>query len=177
MKSARSEVDPSKTKRRRSLGKRLRFEIFKRDGFTCQYCGAQPPNGVLVVDHIIPVAGGGTGDPLNLITACETCNQGKSDRHLPEEKFAELRAIYEAIQARQRQEDEAWRAAKAPARLTLRQQARDEASRLSKESSDKRARWIALKDRSFGVKNCPPELIESVVSILNAANPRWKIVP
>lgn len=70
--------------RRRSTGKRLRFEIFNRDGFTCQYCGAQPPTAVLVVDHITPVAAGGTNDPLNLITACETCNQGKSDRILSE---------------------------------------------------------------------------------------------
>jgi len=72
---------PSK-KSRKSTGKRLRFEIFKRDGFTCQYCGAQPPDVVLVVDHIHPVAAGGTSDPLNLITACETCNQGKSDKTL-----------------------------------------------------------------------------------------------
>ena len=67
---------------RKSTGKRLRFEIFKRDGFTCQYCGAQPPDEVLVIDHIHPVSAGGTNDPLNLITACETCNQGKSDRPL-----------------------------------------------------------------------------------------------
>lgn len=68
--------------KRKSTGKRLRFEIFKRDGFVCQYCGAQPPDVVLVIDHITPVAAGGTNDPMNLITACETCNQGKADRPL-----------------------------------------------------------------------------------------------
>lgn len=67
---------------RKSTGKRLRFEIFKRDNFTCQYCGAQPPDVVLVIDHVVPVAGGGDNDPLNLITSCETCNQGKSDKPL-----------------------------------------------------------------------------------------------
>jgi hypothetical protein len=66
---------------RKSTGKRLRFEVFKRDHFTCQYCGAQPPDVVLVCDHVTPVAGGGTTTIDNLITACETCNQGKA--HIP----------------------------------------------------------------------------------------------
>ena len=69
---------------RKPMGKRLRFEIFKRDRFTCQYCGAQPPDVVLVVDHITPVAGGGSSEPENLITACEGCNAGKSDKPLTE---------------------------------------------------------------------------------------------
>lgn len=65
---------------RKSTGKRLRFEVFKRDHFTCQYCGAQPPDAVLVPDHITPVALGGETTIDNLITACEVCNAGKSDR-------------------------------------------------------------------------------------------------
>lgn len=67
---------------RKSTGKTLRFEVFKRDGFTCRYCGAQPPAVVLVVDHIIPVAEGGPTTIENLNTACEPCNQGKSSRPL-----------------------------------------------------------------------------------------------
>jgi len=67
---------------RKSTGKRLRFEVFKRDHFTCQYCGAQPPAIVLVADHIDPVAAGGETTIENLITACEPCNQGKADRSL-----------------------------------------------------------------------------------------------
>lgn len=65
-----------------STGKRLRFEVFKRDGFACQYCGAQPPAVVLVVDHIHAVSHGGASTIDNLVTACEACNQGKSDRPL-----------------------------------------------------------------------------------------------
>lgn len=68
--------------KRKSTGKRLRFEIFKRDGFTCQYCGAQPPSVVLVADHIVPVIEGGETKSENLITACEPCNQGKAGRPL-----------------------------------------------------------------------------------------------
>src|SRR5215471_17714120 len=69
---------------RRSTGKRLRFEVFKRDYFTCRYCGAQPPDVVLVVDHIVPVVAGGPSTLDNLITACEACNQGKSSHTLGE---------------------------------------------------------------------------------------------
>lgn len=59
-----------------------RFEAFKRDAFTCQYCGRKPPAVVLEADHVIPRAEGG-GDGLdNLITACEECNIGKGARTL-----------------------------------------------------------------------------------------------
>lgn len=65
-----------------ALQKKTRFEVFKRDGFKCQYCGNCPPNVVLQVDHINPVANGGENDIDNLITACFDCNSGKSDRLL-----------------------------------------------------------------------------------------------
>ena len=67
--------------------KRLRFEILKRDGFRCIYCGATPIQSPLHVDHVKPEADGGTDDPANLVTACRDCNGGKSsvplDRRLP----------------------------------------------------------------------------------------------
>lgn len=65
-----------------SLSKKTRFEIFKRDGFTCQYCGEHPPSIVLEVDHIIPVSKKGTDDFDNLITSCFDCNRGKSNKEL-----------------------------------------------------------------------------------------------
>jgi len=65
-----------------SIGKKLRFEIFKRDSFTCQYCGRTPPDVVLHVDHIHPVAKGGDDDPMNLITSCDSCNLGKGAREI-----------------------------------------------------------------------------------------------
>lgn len=57
---------------------RLRFQVLQRDGFTCQYCGAKPPDVRLHVDHIKPVSMGGVSTMENLITACQECNQGKS---------------------------------------------------------------------------------------------------
>lgn len=68
----------SKTTERKPISKGVRFEVFKRDKFTCQYCGAQPPTVILHVDHILAVANGGTNDADNLTTACQACNLGKS---------------------------------------------------------------------------------------------------
>ena len=62
---------------RKPISKRDRFEIFKRDRFTCHYCGGKPPEVVLHIDHITPVAEGGTNTLDNLITSCQECNLGK----------------------------------------------------------------------------------------------------
>ena len=64
---------------RKPISTRTRFEIFKRDGFACQYCGRTPPVVILHVDHIIAVANGGDGSRENLITSCSDCNLGKSN--------------------------------------------------------------------------------------------------
>lgn len=64
------------------MRKGLRFDIFRRDSFTCRYCGAQPPDVVLEVDHVVPRVDGGTDDPLNLVTSCGDCNRGKSRKRL-----------------------------------------------------------------------------------------------
>lgn len=62
---------------RKQISKKIRFEVFKRDSFKCQYCGAEPPNVILHVDHIHPVSKDGDNDLLNLITSCQPCNLGK----------------------------------------------------------------------------------------------------
>lgn len=109
----------------RSISKKVRFDVFKRDAFTCQYCGAHPPSVVLEVDHIHPVAEGGDDAPENLITACFNCNRGKGAALLtvatPDlaQRSAELAereaqlAGYSALMqiARERREDEAWQVA------------------------------------------------------------------
>lgn len=68
--------------KRRKLSKKIRFEVFKRDKFACQYCGKQAPDVVLVVDHIHPVSKGGADTLLNYATSCEACNAGKGARTL-----------------------------------------------------------------------------------------------
>lgn len=73
---------PAETPKRVSIPKSIRFEVFKRDHFTCQYCGQKAPDIVLHVDHIDPVSKGGSSEIINLITSCHACNSGKSDKRL-----------------------------------------------------------------------------------------------
>jgi hypothetical protein len=62
---------------RKYIGARLRFEIFKRDNFTCQYCGRKPLSCEIEVDHKTPVCKGGKDSASNLVTSCVDCNTGK----------------------------------------------------------------------------------------------------
>lgn len=71
----------------KKIGKKIRFEIFKRDRFTCQYCGQTAPAAVLQIDHLIPKSKGGSNDISNLITACFECNIGKSNIKLDESEI------------------------------------------------------------------------------------------
>lgn len=107
---------------RKPISKRLRFEIFKRDGFVCQYCGGHPPDAVLEIDHISPVANGGDNSMDNLVTSCFDCNRGKGKIELSvvpqnlkdkaaaiqerEEQIAGYRAIMQAQV--EREEKDCW---------------------------------------------------------------------
>lgn len=77
------ENNPEKAKemlRRQSAKRlRLRFDILRRDNFTCQYCGRKAPDVVLHIDHVLAKANGGINNVNNYITACSDCNIGKSD--------------------------------------------------------------------------------------------------
>lgn len=111
--------------KRKAISKKLRFDIFKRDGFQCIYCGATPPSVLLHVDHVTPIALGGDNDIDNLVTACQPCNLGKSATPLSvipkslKEKASEAQELedqlrgYQAVLSamRDRIEDEAWQVA------------------------------------------------------------------
>jgi hypothetical protein len=58
-----------------------RQNIFKRDNFTCVYCGSKKD---LTIDHVIPKSRRGNSSWQNLVTACRKCNSYKGD-HTPEE--------------------------------------------------------------------------------------------
>jgi 5-methylcytosine-specific restriction endonuclease McrA len=62
--------------------KLVRREIFRRDDYTCQYCGKKTTN--LTIDHVIPRHLGGTHTWLNVVAACPSCNHHKGGRALEE---------------------------------------------------------------------------------------------
>lgn len=68
--------------KRKSIPPKIRFEVFHRDGFTCQYCGSSVPDVVLELDHIQPFSKGGSNDIDNLLTACTSCNRGKAAKKI-----------------------------------------------------------------------------------------------
>jgi 5-methylcytosine-specific restriction endonuclease McrA len=53
--------------------------IYKRDNYTCQYCGATKH---LTIDHVVPKSKGGGDTYFNLVVACSKCNIKKSDKFL-----------------------------------------------------------------------------------------------
>ena len=99
---------------RKAISKKLRFDVFKRDGFHCVYCGAHPPKAILQIDHIHPVSQGGTNQIDNLITSCQPCNLGKSANlldNIPQslkdkaeiiaEKEEQIKGYYKVMQDRE----------------------------------------------------------------------------
>lgn len=160
------------SQKRKQTGKRLRFEIFKRDGFTCQYCGQQPPDVVLQLDHIQPVSKGGENDPMNLVTACQDCNSGKADKELgsvirrpdadlewlaTQQEIAELRRYQQSKRERDKLVDEVvtllrrtwgyyWRTDEIP-------------------KPQEFARWLAIAD---------PDMIEEAIIIASGHEEIWR---
>lgn len=63
---------------RRPLSKQLRVQVLARDKYRCLMCGRRKDEVTLEVDHVIPVATGGTDELKNLATLCRDCNRGKS---------------------------------------------------------------------------------------------------
>lgn len=68
---------------RDSIAPKLRWEVFHRDSFTCQYCGRRPPEVALSVDHRVSVSDGGGNELENLVTSCTECNGGKGRKSVP----------------------------------------------------------------------------------------------
>lgn len=71
------ELDPQSGRPSQSIWALIRDRIFKRDNYTCGYCGEI--GGRLECDHRHPVSKGGSNDETNLITACFKCNRAKRD--------------------------------------------------------------------------------------------------
>lgn len=79
--------------RPRPRARLTRKEIFRRDNYTCQYCGRQTKD--LTLDHVVPRRRGGTHTWENLVSACRVCNRRKGGKTLEEAHMRLLRQPYE----------------------------------------------------------------------------------
>jgi 5-methylcytosine-specific restriction endonuclease McrA len=61
-----------------------RRNLYRRDNFTCQYCGSQPGTELLSIDHVVPRSRGGRSTWENCVLACLDCNKRKASRTLDE---------------------------------------------------------------------------------------------
>ncbi len=66
--------------------KLTRREVFRRDNYTCQYCGRKVSN--LTIDHVLPRHLGGTHTWTNVVAACPSCNHFKGGRRLEDARMA-----------------------------------------------------------------------------------------
>lgn len=87
---------------RTKVPKHVRFEVLRRDGFRCRYCGAVPDETQLVVDHVHPVKYGGSNAPENLVAACADCNGGKNARLLDDPPAPDVDAAADIVHRVQR---------------------------------------------------------------------------
>jgi hypothetical protein len=71
-----------KKDKQRTIIKRLRFEVFERDKFTCQDCGKKVPDVILKIIRIKPKLKGQADEILNFKTSCYECNQDSSNIQL-----------------------------------------------------------------------------------------------
>ncbi|MEE1994021.1 HNH endonuclease signature motif containing protein [Pseudomonas syringae pv. syringae] len=60
--------------------------VIHRERGLCHYCGlpaalASLPNQTYDIDHMVPIAGGGTNDATNLVLSCPVCNNKKRASH------------------------------------------------------------------------------------------------
>ncbi|MGJ9460082.1 HNH endonuclease [Oceanobacillus sp. CF4.6] len=78
---ADKDENSSKSYRKAQIPNVLRWKIWRRDNFTCQYCGVQED---LSIDHIFPESRGGGLVENNLVSSCKKCNSIKGNR-TPEE--------------------------------------------------------------------------------------------
>jgi hypothetical protein len=159
-----STSDSTTPAKRQTLSKKLRFEVFKRDDFTCQYCGAQPPAVVLEVDHIHPVVEGGSNNQENLITACDHCNRGKGKRTLgekivrPDADLMWLKTQQETAELRRYQKAKKRKEATIAQTVVLLQEHWQDLSGLSWAPSDTICRRLLAS-------NCP-EVVEQAFTVV-----------
>jgi 5-methylcytosine-specific restriction endonuclease McrA len=85
--------DPARLRRERDKARKLRksqWWLAKLAQGLCHYCGRRFPSSQLTMDHVIPLARGGTSAPGNIVPACSACNRAKKLKTPVDDAFDEL---------------------------------------------------------------------------------------
>ena len=69
-------------KSQRNIEQGISWEVFRRDNFTCRYCGAD--NVPMTVDHVVRWENLGQSVADNLICACRKCNKTRGNTEYPD---------------------------------------------------------------------------------------------
>jgi len=75
--------------------KLVKKEIFRRDGYRCQYCGRRTSR--LTIDHVVPRRLGGKHRWDNVVSACPSCNRKKGGKNLEATSMQLLRPPREPL--------------------------------------------------------------------------------
>lgn len=137
-----------------TVSRRLRFEILRRDGHTCRYCGGKAPDVSLTVDHVVPVTLGGSDSPDNLVAACQDCNAGKSSVSPDSPIVSEVS-----------DDNDRWQAALATARHQLE---RSTVDHLSVDLAMFDGAWATWNYQDGSLVRRPSNWQQSVVAFINA---------
>ncbi len=93
------------------LSREEAMKVFRRDHFTCQYCGLDGRSAfenwlILTIDHVHPRTHGGSGKMDNLVTACRPCNLMKGTRVFASREDAKKHVQARRAEWRQRYQEE-----------------------------------------------------------------------
>lgn len=90
-----AHTDPARLKRERDKARELRKSPWWKSKLAaglCHYCGGKFRPSELTMDHVIPLARGGTSAKGNLVPACRDCNRDKKLSTPVDDAFAALEA-------------------------------------------------------------------------------------
>ncbi len=76
-----------------------RRNLYRRDAYTCQYCGKRASKSELSIDHVVPRSRGGRSTWANCVVACLRCNKRKGHRTLEQSGLRLIREPREPVWA------------------------------------------------------------------------------
>jgi 5-methylcytosine-specific restriction endonuclease McrA len=81
-----------------------KYNVFLRDGYTCQYCGDDVSRKTATLDHVLPVSHGGKTTFENTVCACATCNANKGNDKKIVPKHKPVKPTYYQLVDKRRQQ-------------------------------------------------------------------------